>query len=57
MADKISPAQKSVPRKDGFKSGGDHTCISTPTDNEAHIWNKNVEQILGLFSKDVGKGK
>ena len=57
MADKISPAQKKVPRADGFKSGGDHTCLTTQTDNEGNIWNNDVEQKLPIFSSKVGGGK
>jgi hypothetical protein len=57
MAEKISPAQKSVPRADGFKPGGDHTCFTTPTDNEGNVWMQAGEQTLSVFSSSVGNGK
>ena len=53
MADRISPAQKPVPRKDGFKPGHEHSTITTPTDNEGKVWNTGVEQTMSIFSKQV----
>jgi hypothetical protein len=57
MAEKISPALRKMPRADGFKPGGDHTCITTPTDNEGNVWMQAGEQNLSVFSKSVGDGK
>jgi hypothetical protein len=55
--DRISPPVKSVPRKDGFKLGGEHTCLTTPTDNEGNVWCNNAEQTMSIFSSAVGNGK
>ena len=56
MSDRIAPAQKSVPRRDGFKIGGDKTCLTTASDNEGNVWNNNGEQGMSIFNSKVGEG-
>ena len=56
MGDKISPAQKKMGR-DGFRIGGDHTCLTTASDNEGNVFNNNAEQTLPVFNSAVGEGK
>jgi hypothetical protein len=50
MSEKIAPATKAVPRKDGFKSGSANPNLSTPIDNEGKVW-KTHEPGNSIFNK------
>lgn len=53
MSDKISPAQKPVPAKEGFNSPASHGTISTPVDNEGNVWTNEEKAGNSIFHKPV----